>query len=111
KVNDLVSERLDLDEELDEDEDEDEDDDGEDIEFMTTIRDDFNKEAEEKIEEEKLEEQANDDDFTVQIAETSADDEELDENSIDGVAQDLGEYDPKLDLSTYSLPSIDLLTD
>lgn len=106
KVNDFVSETLDLNEDLDEDDDEE----AEDLEFTSTIVDDYQKEVEVQ-EEQEVKNDSEEDDFTVQIAETSADDEELDENSIEDVAKDLGEYDPKLDLSTYSLPSIDLLTD
>lgn len=51
------------------------------------------------------------DDFVFEIAE--GEDEMLPEYNDDdeAISSDIGEYDPKLDLSTYTLPSIELLKD
>lgn len=51
------------------------------------------------------------DDFSVKIAENKED--VLSEKEVEDIAaeQEFGEYDPKLDLSSYALPSIDLLRD
>ena len=64
--------------------------------------------------EEEEQEIESDDDFAVTIATPSEDDSELSEEQVKEVNQiqkDHGDYDPKLDLSTYALPSIDLLKD
>ncbi len=50
-----------------------------------------------------------DDDFQVTIAKEK--DEQLTEAEVDEKVTEFGEYDPKLDLSSYVLPSIDLLED
>lgn len=70
-------------------------------------------ELEEVVTEEETveEEPAANEDFTVQVAEVSEDDSELSENELDNTRQEYGEYDPKLELSNYALPSIDLLKD
>ncbi len=60
-------------------------------------------------EEEESEEIESDDDFQIEVAEEQ--DEELDENEINKKVEEFGEYDPKLDLSSYRLPPIDLLVD
>ncbi|XOV68295.1 MAG: DNA translocase FtsK 4TM domain-containing protein [Fluviicola sp.] len=55
-----------------------------------------------------------DDDFAVTIAAPTEEDSELTEEEVDKVndiQKEHGDYDPKLDLSTYALPSIDLLKD
>lgn len=52
-----------------------------------------------------------DDDFQVTIAEAKEDDAELPEDELDSHRTEYGEYDPKLDLANYALPSIDLLND
>ncbi|MCR9173332.1 MAG: DNA translocase FtsK [bacterium] len=60
------------------------------------------------------EEQESDDDFDVTIAAPSDDDSELSEEElkeVNDIQKESGDYDPKLDLSTYALPSIDLLKD
>ncbi|MFK8036880.1 MAG: DNA translocase FtsK 4TM domain-containing protein [Crocinitomicaceae bacterium] len=49
----------------------------------------------------------NDDDFQIEIKE----EETLDEKDLDERIKEFGEYDPKLDLSAYQLPTIDLLED
>ena len=49
---------------------------------------------------------SDDDDFSVEIAQTE---EELSEKEINTKVEEFGEYDPKLDLSSYTLPPIDLL--
>ena len=84
-----------------------------------------NKEADEKkiemeIPEPVKEEIKSEDEFEIQVPEEEAvievkqEQEKVEENPDDLSAQllkDIGEYDPKLDLSDYLLPSIDLLTD
>lgn len=52
-----------------------------------------------------------DGDFDVQIAEEKEEDKELSEDEVNSHREEFGEYDPKLDLSSYALPSIDLLKD
>lgn len=52
-----------------------------------------------------------DDDFEVTVAEVSEDDKELSEDEVEDKRAEFGEYDPTLDLSGYSFPSIDLLND
>lgn len=51
------------------------------------------------------------DGFEVTVAELSEDDAELSEDEVEDKRTEYGEYDPKLDLSNYALPSIDLLND
>lgn len=97
KVNDLVSKTVVL--------NEDELDDVDDIpENSFEIEDQFGKEDEIELEDE-------DEEFLVKIAEVPESDAELDENELPKNFQEMGEYDPKLDLSSYALPSIDLLID
>ncbi len=55
-----------------------------------------------------------DDDFAVTIAAPTEEDSELSEEQmkeVNDIQKEHGDYDPKLDLSTYALPSIDLLKD
>ena len=59
---------------------------------------------EEKVQEEKIEEEA----FSVEIPES---DKELSEAELNKKVNDFGEYDPKLDLSNFQMPRIDLLED
>lgn len=107
KTNDFVSERLVLDEE-----DIDDEDDGEEIEFESVIIDNFTKEDENNVVESEVEMSQNDDNFTIEIPEIDLYEDQLaDEDNQAKAVDELGEYDPKLDLSSYSLPSIDLLTD
>ncbi|MCB0794156.1 MAG: DNA translocase FtsK 4TM domain-containing protein, partial [Flavobacteriales bacterium] len=47
--------------------------------------------------------------FSVHVA--ASDDKTLSEDELEKKLQEFGEYDPKLDLSSYELPSIDLLVD
>jgi len=49
-----------------------------------------------------------DEEFTVEVPEQE---EELDENELDQMRKEYGDYDPKLDLASYVLPPIDLLRD
>lgn len=49
------------------------------------------------------------DDFQIEIAEEK--EEALSSSEINSKVEEFGEYDPKLDLSSYRLPSIDLLED
>ena len=51
---------------------------------------------------------SDDDSFSVEV---SKEDEVLSEDEVDKKVAEFGEYDPKLDLASYALPSIDLLTD
>lgn len=55
-----------------------------------------------------------DEDFAVTIAAPTEEDSELSEEEVkevNDIQKEHGDYDPKLDLSTYALPSIDLLKD
>lgn len=52
-----------------------------------------------------------DDDFAVTIAAPSDDDSELSQEQMNDIQKEYGEYDPKLDLASYTLPPIDLLKD
>ena len=72
--------------------------------------------VEETIEEkpeapQKQEPEEDDNGFSVQVAEASEDDKELSEDEVNSHRENFGDYDPKLDLSSYALPSIDLLRD
>jgi len=72
---------------------------------------DLPSEEEEPEEEETIE---SNDDFAVTIAAPSEEDSELSEEEVkevNDIQKEHGDYDPKLDLSTYALPSIDLLKD
>jgi len=68
----------------------------------STISDDFEVEV---PEEDKLI-----DEKELQVVE-SKEDEVLSDNEVDNLSKEFGEYDPKLDLSSYVLPPIDLLKD
>ena len=59
----------------------------------------------------KQENPAENSDFSVEVAEESEDDKSLSEEEVDSKRSEYGNYDPKLDLSNYSLPPIDLLKD
>lgn len=52
--------------------------------------------------------ETDDESFDVALAEG---DEELDDDSMDALRKEFGDYDPTLELSSYVLPSIDLLND
>ncbi len=71
------------------------------------------EEVEEPVVEDSSEEKitADDSDFSVEVAEATEDDKELSEDEVKSHQGEYGDYDPKLDLSKYALPSIDLLTD
>lgn len=89
------------------DEDEEEDIDDEELELITSkvTEDDDDDDDELEIVDNSSED---DDDFSVDIPK---DDEEVDEEDIDALRKEFGDYDPKLDLASYVLPPIDLLND
>ncbi|MFT6500914.1 MAG: S-DNA-T family DNA segregation ATPase FtsK/SpoIIIE [Crocinitomicaceae bacterium] len=60
------------------------------------------------VEEETIEE---DEDFSVTVAEVPKEDEEMSKSEMNDIQKEYGDYDPKLDLSSYKLPPIDLLRD
>ena len=102
--NDDISERLVFEENLlDEDEEE----------FISEIIDATEDSETDSIEEETspLEIDDNDDEFSVVVAEENEDDKQLSEDEVDNHRKEYGDYDPKLDLANYTLPSIDLLKD
>lgn len=47
--------------------------------------------------------------FSIEIAKEKEDDKILDEEDVDRMRKEYGEYDPKLDLASYALPPLDLL--
>ncbi|MDG1331929.1 MAG: DNA translocase FtsK [Crocinitomicaceae bacterium] len=57
---------------------------------------------------EELAQSTDDDDFSVKVA-TENQDEILTTEEVNEKVEEFGEYDPKLDLSSYALPSLDLL--
>ena len=73
------------------------------IENEEEIDDPVEESTEEKVEEEKT-----DDDFQVEVAE---EEEVLSDDQVNNMVEEFGEYDPTLDLSSYKLPTIDLLKD
>ena len=102
--NDDISERLVFEENLlDEDEEE----------FISEIIDATEDSETDSIEEETspLEIDDNDDEFSVVVAEENEGDKQLSEDEVDNHRKEYGDYDPKLDLANYTLPSIDLLKD
>jgi S-DNA-T family DNA segregation ATPase FtsK/SpoIIIE len=52
-----------------------------------------------------------DEDFAVTIATPTEEDTELSDDELNDIQKEHGNYDPKLDLSTYTLPPVDLLRD
>lgn len=54
----------------------------------------------------KKEESEDEDGFSVEVAEKE---EELSDSELNNLSEKFGDYDPKLDLANYQLPSIDLL--
>jgi len=58
-----------------------------------------------------LETKSEEDDVEFSIEEPVIKEEVLSDKEVDSKVKDFGEYDPKLDLSSYKLPSIDLLKD
>jgi DNA segregation ATPase FtsK/SpoIIIE, S-DNA-T family len=62
---------------------------------------------EEQPEKPQNKEEENDDEFSVEIAQS--DDHVLSDDELNDKLKEFGEYDPKLDLSSYQLPTIDLL--
>lgn len=66
------------------------------------------KEESVEIPSEDKEEEKKDDDFEITIPE---EEETLDEGAVKDLVKEFGAYDPKLDLSSYQLPGLDLLAD
>lgn len=102
KEDDVVSETIDLSEEeerVEETENE--------LEISEII--DETAAEEEQVETEEISEE--DEEFSVEVAEEKEEDVSLSEEEVEGIRKEYGEYDPKLDLSSYSLPPIDLLKD
>ena len=71
------------------------------------IIDEMNKEVEDDLNDFK----SNDEAFEVEVAKQKEDDVELSDEEGESKRQEYGDYDPKLDLSSYALPPIDLLKD
>jgi S-DNA-T family DNA segregation ATPase FtsK/SpoIIIE len=67
-----------------------------------------NETLEPSISDDSEETNEGDDDFEVKIAEN---DETLSKKELSSLEKEFGAYDPKLDLSSYKLPSIDILAD
>ena len=99
---DNVAERLDLMEDNVIEEEEDEEDEEEPLSEIIDL-------PEEK--DDDLDFDTDDEDFAVTIAAPSDDDSELSQEEMNDIQKEYGEYDPKLDLASYTLPSIDLLKD
>lgn len=59
----------------------------------------------------ETEEETNDEDFAIEVAEEKEEDKSLTEEEVDSHQKDFGDYDPTLDLSSYVLPPIELLKD
>lgn len=106
--NDYVSETIHFDEE-DEEED---DDDFDASELIITVRDpepEMEDDFEIDIPEEStITNDINLEDFSVEVA---APDESLNDDDLNKLRKEYGDYDPTLDLASYVLPSIDLLKD
>jgi len=78
---------------------------GLDLELEESVEEEQDSAVNETIPKEIIEEK-DDDDFQIEIKEEEA---TLDEDDLDDRIKEFGEYDPKLDLSAYQLPTIDLL--
>jgi len=87
-----------------EDDEDDEDDDSD-------IIDEMDKDISTSSMPEEIEDDLEVDGLEVEVAAAKEDDKELSEEEVDGKRQEYGDYDPTLDLSSYSLPPIDLLKD
>ena len=57
------------------------------------------------------EDQKDEDDVSLEIEEPTEKEEKLTEDEVNKKVKDFGEYDPKLELSNYQMPGIDLLRD
>ena len=99
--------------ELEDIEEEEEDVTEEDLEFETKVENDLLEIEDADEVEQSEEETAEDDGFTVKVAKDSdllLSDSEIKRKSKD-LVDEIGEYDPRLELSNYKFPTIDLLKD
>lgn len=88
-------------------------------EILLTPEPEVKQESEEEIKiEESIElstettkEAPTDDAVSFEVEEAKPQDKTLSDDEVDSKVEDFGEYDPTLDLSSYQLPSIDLLKD
>ena len=103
---DEVSERVHFMEDQEEDGVEEEEPESEIIDLPQDVKDEL--EITVPVEEDTIEE---DEDFSVTVAEAPEEDEELSKSEMNNIQKEYGDYDPKLDLSSYKLPPIDLLRD
>lgn len=94
------------------DEDEDEDIDDDELELITSkvadSVDQLGDDDEDDDSSEVIDNYSGDGEFSVDIA---AEDKTIDEDDMDALRKEFGEYDPTLDLASYVLPPIDLLND
>lgn len=91
------------------DEDEEEEFDENELELITSkISDSIDELESNDDDSEILDNYSDDDEFSVDIA---AEDKVIDEDDMDALRKEFGEYDPTLDLASYVLPPIDLLND
>jgi DNA segregation ATPase FtsK/SpoIIIE, S-DNA-T family len=112
-MNDLRIVNTIKDEEIQEEEDPlevsfDEDDEEEESEFIVADSVTPHKEKNEPLEIENLDDLASieDEEFSIEVA---PQEKELTESDLNAKIEEFGEYDPKLELSSYTLPPIDLL--
>lgn len=76
------------------------------IELETTIEEEEEHHSELIIDHKEEEVVSDDEDFSIEVAPKEA---ELSDEDLNDKLEEFGEYDPKLDLSSYTLPPIDLL--
>ena len=74
------------------------------VEFDTNEKEEIANEKKTIVE--AKQEDENEDEFSVEVAQ---EEKELSDDDVNKKIEDFGEYDPKLDLSNYTLPPIDLL--
>lgn len=75
------------------------------------ISDENNEEDEKAKEPENEEDDQNSDEVSLEIEESQTEETQLSEKELNQKVKDFGEYDPKLDLSDYKMPGIDILQD
>ncbi|MFT6982093.1 MAG: S-DNA-T family DNA segregation ATPase FtsK/SpoIIIE [Crocinitomicaceae bacterium] len=103
---DEVSERVHFMEDEEIEEEEEEEPESEIIDLPQDVQEELEITA--PVEEETIEE---DEEFSVTVAEAPEEDEEMSKSEMNDIQKEYGDYDPKLDLSSYKLPPIDLLKD